>query len=436
MESLDFDVLENYSASVSPGQKFSLKFKIKNKNQDSLEGLKLQLNYPQGFELISLKPQVYESNNVWLISRLPQNSESSEYQIEGKFSNSLKFGNDDERLKDFTLQMLLTNANGDYFKVLEKAMQVKVVDQALSAYLIVNGSSGNKNVELGDDLVFSAVFKNNEDQDFNDVSLSVNIKSFPLDILDWTKLSEDSMGKISSSSDAKEIVWTAKEVPALKVFKSKQEQTMNFTLPIKSLVELKGAGLDSLSQSKIEVFGQISISEDGSLPAIKSGVVELSVNSNLNLGVKALYYYDDGTPIGVGPLPMQAGQATKLVVFWDLSNDLHELSDLSVSCVLPEYVKFADGGKASAGDVAYDEAERKITWKINKLPRTVKEAHANFSIEVTPAKQHVGQIIKLTGITTVSAKDTTTQDLLVKTKNIITSALESDKYATGDGAIK
>jgi len=207
------------------------------------------------------------------------------------------------------------------------------------------------------------------------------------------------------------------------------EETMEFARKL---------GIAKLGLATLEAQAEIIFpSKDGAEPLpVQSGKIILTLDSNINIGAKALYYFDDGTPIGEGPIPFRVGQPTKLKVFWDLSNDIHEMENISISAALPDNVKFTGDKYVNVGDISFDESTRKVTWAINRLPEAIKEAHGSFTIEVTPTAKDAGQIIKLTGNTTLSAKDTVTNNIIIKTKNIITSALEQDGHAKTDGVVK
>ena len=63
-------------------------------------------------------------------------------------------------------------------------------------------------------------------------------------------------------------------------------------------------------------------------------------------------------------------------------------------------------------------------------------SNGTYHFPTIPGHEFAGQIIKLTGNTTLTTKDTVTDDLIIKTKNIITSALEQDLHADTDGVVK
>lgn len=438
LEAPQIDLTNVFPANLTPGQKITLQTKLKNKSDRLFENIKLQYLYPEKFTFLNASPNAYEENNQWLIANLKGEEESKTISIEGSFPADLSFQNEVEREQLFVIQLLLPGKDGQYLAVSETKFSVKIIDQALNTYLIVNGSTENKAAQLGDELTISAIAKNNGVSAYQNLKMKIVITSLSAEIINWNKIKDEHFGKIQKINETKEITWDAKQISELKSLAPGKDVSINIVLPLKSLAELANFDLPSLNQSTIEISSQIVLDEknNGAIPPVKSSQVLLMLNSNINIGVKALYYYSDGTPVGIGPWPPRAGQTTKLKVFWDLSNDIHELKDLTVSTVLPQNINWVNEKNSSTGELIFDEIGRTITWKINRLPTSVKETHANFSLAFTPQTSEIGTLLKLTGNTTLVARDVSTDELITKTKSILTTALELDSFAAGNGTVQ
>jgi len=434
----DLELIPNTSPTVTLGQKITLGLKIKNKEKRDFKNIKLVINYPTNFQIQNAKPNYFQDNNKWIIPEIKAESEGDYLSFEGQFPSDMKIENDNDRNKEFVAQIFVSDVDSQFYQIGEQKFSIKIIDQALTAYLIVNGSTENKNIQLGDLLTFSTVVKNNGEEAYKDLTVKTIISYDPLDILDWEKIDDAKYGKIQKTKNSKEIIWTKTQIPELANFETKNEQMITFSLPIKTLEQFKNTNIDSIAQSKLKIISQIilpTITTEIN-PPIESSPVELTLNSDANLDVKALYYYDDGTPLGTGPLPPQVGKTTKLQIFWTLTNHLHEISDITVSTILPDNIAWVGENQAGSGDITYNDNTKTITWKINRLPKSINEAKANFAINITPTKEDKGKIMKLTGVTTLSARDVDTEELIVKTKNIITSALENDDNYDGSGLVQ
>jgi len=428
------DFINVFPANLTPGQKITLRTKLQNKSAIDFNNIKLQYYYPNKFTFLNSTPKAYEDNNEWLIAELKEQEESKTIDIEGSFPTDLSFDNDAEREQLFTLQLLLPGKDAQYVVVGEKKYSVKIIDQALNTYLIVNGSTENKTMNLGDELTISAIAKNNGTITYQNLKMKILITGSTAEIINWNKIKDEHFGKIQKLNETKEITWESKQLSDLKAFLPGKDLTINITLPLKSVSDLANIDLTSLNQSSIAISSQIIL--DAQSPAVASSSVILQLNSNVNIGTKALYYYTDGTPVGTGPWPPRAGQTTKLKVFWDLSNDIHELNNLSATTVLPQNINWINEKNVSTGEMIFNDTSRALTWKINRLPDGVKEAHANFSLAFTPQTSEIGTLLKLTGNTTLTARDVSTDELITRTKSILTTALELDTNASGDGTVK
>jgi len=433
---IDFSI--SYPASVTPGQKFNLK--IENQNNTNIEFVqtKLELTYPAGFEFLSGTPTPTDTN-VWPIEKLAPNAQGKETIVAGNFSKDLTFQTEADRDRSFKIQLLAQGANEQYFLLAEKEITIKISDQPLQSYLIINGTTDNKNVSLGKILTYSLVVKNTGSDDIKDLIAKIAIKSAPVDLVDWEKIVDNNFGQIESGLDGKLIVWTGAEIPKLERLKGKEEVTINFSVPLKSIEQLKDIDVENLNDTHIESIGEIFILRDpdgDTTTSIKSNPVNIYLNSNINLETRALYYYTDGTPLGTGPFPPKVGEKTQLHVFWDITNDLHEMQNIEVSSTLPKYVSIVGTPNVSVGQFNLNEESNTISWKINSLPKSIKAADCTFTIEFTPTDKQKGKFLQLTGNTTLTAKDAMTNDTIIKTKNILTSALEQDEFVTDEGLVK
>ena len=158
----------------------------------------------------------------------------------------------------------------------------------------------------------------------------------------------------------------------------------------------------------------------------------------MNFKEQVRYFDKDNVPVGTGPLPPKVGQTTNLRVYWNLTNDLHELNDATVTYNLPEGVSFADNARTSMGNVAYDSASNKITWNIGLLPLAVYTASAEFSIAITPTAADLNKIMVLSNGSVAAAVDGETQATITKNTKPQTSKLDDDDIAglNNDGRVQ
>jgi len=432
VESPNVTFLHNFPAMFTLGTKQNLTIKIKNEDKYDLSDAKLALVVPPSFKINTTKPSQTE-NKDWLIPVLTAGSETEAIMIEGAFPEGASAGAEDV----FKFQLYLKGQENNYYLVKEQELSAKTTDQAVTAALIINGSTENKHIEFGMPLTFSNIAKNGGEDSLENIKVRTVINSGPIDIIDWQKINDENYGKIQKTDGGKEIVWSKTQVAELAKFSPKSEITINFSLPVKTRTQLADVDVNLLAKTAITTYTEIilplSSGQEGE-SKLKSSEIKLILDTNVDLTAKALYSLE-GTVIGNGPMPPRAGQATRVVVFWDISNELHEIADVSVSAELPDNVKFVTTKNISTGDIKFDEATKKMVWSINRLPKTVASAAVSFILEFRPGSADVGKILKLTGNNILSAKDVETDNNIIKTKNILTTVLEEDELYNGQGTV-
>jgi hypothetical protein len=120
-----------------------------------------------------------------------------------------------------------------------------------------------------------------------------------------------------------------------------------------------------------------------------------------------------------------------------VQNTLHELTNLSISTVLPQGVKWTGEKRlVEAGELAADETGRKINWRLNRLPTSVASLTVSFDVEVTPAFEDIGSILPLTGENRFEAFDKETQAVILKSAPPVATDLLGDEHAAGKGVVR
>jgi len=148
------------------------------------------------------------------------------------------------------------------------------------------------------------------------------------------------------------------------------------------------------------------------------------------------YFSEDNIPVGTGPHPPKVGETSSYKVYWEIKNNLHELNNLAVSVVLPDYVEWNEKDRATLGDVSYNNSLHAVIWDIGRLPITVFAASAEFSITLTPIESDKNKIMVLLPGAKASATDAETDDEINKTSKAQTTKLDDDEIGKGDGIVE
>ncbi len=433
---IDLEVTIEQPSNVVPGEKFKTSITYTYNGLFPIEQLKLTLITPENFTVEKAEPE-FNLDQDWIIENLIPNS-TNILSFEGAFKNDLTFETEEQRVQTFSILPQIANREKQFFSQHEISNQTKVVDQALIANLIINGQSNNQNLGLGDTLQYSLVYRNKNQDSFKDLSIQLSIDSAPLDIIDWDKIRDPNFGRLEKSSTGKTLTWTGDQIANLKLLDGNDDGTINFSLPLKDFEQLSDENINDLSKVVINSKATITLlnANNQILPAIESNAITIGLNSSIDLSVKGLYYYPDGTPIGSGPLPPRIGQTTGYIIAYRLSNQLHEIKDVEITTTLPPRVSWANDYQPTVGEINYDAINKKLLWTINRLPISAQNAELIFQVNLIPSTTDGGKLMKLLNPTTLTAVDTVSGDTITQTYGIISTNLENDAFAIGKGIVE
>ena len=220
---------------------------------------------------------------------------------------------------------------------------------------------------------------------------------------------------------------------------------MGFALPADKIVEeIEAFKKNPSNEYSVKSYAQYTVGQgdDDSEPEEEnlnednhSNIIINAINSDLKLIEAIRYFNEDNIPVGTGPHPPQVGEVTTYKVYWEINNNLHELSDTIVSVILPENISWGAKERSTVGAVTYNSGLHAIVWSIGRMPVSVFAADAEFSIEVVPSEENKNKIMVLLPGSTVSATDSVTEAEIKKQSKAKTTKLEDDEIAEGDGIV-
>lgn len=418
---------------LSDNQDVEYLVRYKNETIETLADIRLKALYPEGFVFSNSQPTAEKRSeedrhldDTWLVKRLDQGAEG---QI--KIKGQLPPRGQKELIFKMTAEM--KGKNDEYFLQQEKDFSTKVLSENIIARLIINGSDKEATANLGDTLSYSLVIQNIGDEEINDLTVTAVLSPTPGNLLDWTSLQEGNKGKVSPPVGG-QIVWTKKEYSALAGLIGGAEAVLDWQIKVSQTATTASAG----GQMKIENLAEIKIGQWGGEPvdlSVKSNMVKIRFNSDVELLAAARYFNDDNLAVGSGPLPPKVGETTKYRVYWRLVNTLHELTNIKVTAILPDYVSWTNKTNFAKGNIGYNSATREISWTLNRLPVDLKEAVGDFEIAFTPTADHAEKIIILVPNIKLEATDSETGGQISKTIGSLTTDLVNDPNAQNKGLV-
>ncbi|MFA4942538.1 MAG: hypothetical protein WC564_02785 [Patescibacteria group bacterium] len=363
------------------------------------------------------------TDDTWRLSNFKANIGNQNLRIKYR----IKEKTDDQQ--KITLRLEEKAQNDKYYPFVEKEIIVDVIKSNLNLSLSLNGEKGDQNVNFNDTLNYSLSYSNKGDSLMKDVVIMAVLNS---DFLDWGSVKDKNNGQKKKGL----ITWTRNEIPELRELEAGKEGTIDFSIKV--------ADFNTSDLGKnftIKSYAQFSIGNSEELKEgsdNKSNEINSRINSDLNFTEQIRYFDEDNVPVGDGPLPPQVGQKTSLKVYWKITNNLHELNNVSVEYQLPASVYFDNRAQASVGSINYDGLSNKIIWTIGRLPLTVYNANAEFNIAVSPNNNDRNKIMVISGGTVISALDVDTQETIIKSSSVQTTRLDDDDIASmnNDGRVQ
>ncbi len=425
----------NYASTALLGEENEVDLEITGKETDYIHDFRLVFEPQDNIEFTGgqagndapdftlIRPGVWQVNNI--------TSETRVLPIRFKFTD--KISDRQEVTVDFYKSVqdaAASSTESRQIGIFSQKLKFEVMKSDLNLTLILNGSRNDQPVDFGQTLNYSIVYKNAGEADMKNVVIMAVLDS---DFLDWTTLRDANKGREKGNT----ISWSKEEIPALAVIARNAEGMIDFSIDVAGLGEP-----DFTKDYQVKSYAQFSVgagSATGTPPDNadnKSNTIVSKVNSDLKLAEQVRYFNTDNIPVGTGPQPPQAGQTTSYKVYWDLSNNLHELNDLKATMKLPDYVSWNGKERASVGSVQYAADTNEVTWNIGRLPITVYKANAEFSISITPTDDDKNKIIVLTPGSSVEATDIVTGEQISQTTKAKTTKLEDDDIAGGDGIVR
>jgi hypothetical protein len=401
-----------------------------------MEKIKIKVTPTADLQILSMNPKTEKNGPAWIVPTLKP-GEKQKLELEFATRADMEV-TDQNREQKFLIEFYQGNNNDEFFLINSREVKIILTNQELTTYLIVNGSVHDQATNLGDTLNCSLVYKNKSKKTFNNVEARITMDAVPTTLLDWSKFSDKNFGAVKTNGAAKEITWTKEQIPAFKEIKASAEGMFTFTIPLKAAKDFKDSDKPALANGGVTIQTTLNVKDaaNNALFTINGNKLTISLNSDTALNNKAVFFYDDGTPIGSGPLPPKVGQTTKYKIVWNIKNSLHDLEKIAVTTVLPANVSMTNEITKNVGNVAFNAKTREVIWTIENLAANAASANAAFFVELKPTSADAGKIVKLTDNTALAATDKKTNAQLSITNTTLTTNLDGDPYGKGTGVIQ
>ncbi len=384
------------------------------KNNLCSENLKITFEYPEGFTPINFNPQPTESNNVWSIEEISE--ETNKIEISGTLSGK---ENEIKILK----ALIEAVSEEETIKYAEESSETKISQLPLSIWQAVNGKV-NYNAECSEDLEFIINYKNNSDIGLRKAIITSEIFS---EVVDMTTLK---VYNGAYDDDKKQIIWTAAGVPELGVLEPGETGSVSFKIKVKNRLPIDDFSDKNFTIKNISKIDSPDIpTPTGANKIIASNQILVKINSRLVLSVKG-YYNDDGRIKNSGPIPPKVGETTSYTIHWQILNLANDVQNVEIKSVLPNWVAWTGEIIDQNKKLQYDERTGSVVWQAGNIPANtgivspIKEVV--FQVNIKPIITQKDTLVRLLEETIITGKDNFTEENLETKVSSLSTDLPDD----------
>jgi hypothetical protein len=376
----------------------------------ALPDLKIRFDLDRALLVKSATPE-FSSNDERAWSSAPPGEKPLLFAAAGSFSSNAA-GQIPIRAEAGTV-----GKNGNFIILAKAEALVTVLPGDLSLLILRNGSAADGTIGLGETMHVSLDYENKSPKTITDVELSLNLAGTPVangkGVINWATLNDLRGGKRNNDT----IVWTKKEIPELASLSSGNKGSVDISFRVVDNVfttEDRNYAVDLAARGTLGAIGGKKSGKTVSTPLLHT-----AIGSDARIAAAA-------TSLN-GPHPPKTNNDTTYRVLWVITNSLHEITGIKATAVLPANVRFAgyDGINVPAGELRYNDAERLVTWTLNRLPTSVKNVSVDFNLIVSPTEKDIGKTLPLLEKTTLNANDKDTGALLSANAEALTTNLDN-----------
>ncbi len=395
--SFDFDL----PSKIESGKELDFRLNYFSNVDYPLSGLRIIIDYPNGFEFIDSTPEFLEKNE-WELGLLNK-AEGGRIEISGKLTGQV--GEE----KVFRAR-IGSWQDGEFILLKEVTKGTTIIKPALYITQQINNNPRFV-ANPGDLLHYEIFFKNIGEEFLSDMFLLTTLTGSSFDFVTL----QAPEGDFTSGENS--IIWDWRRVKDLQILPPQSEGKVEFWVKLKDEWEANGA--DSNPQIKTTVF----------LSQVKE---EFTNRVNSRLVVSQTGYFNDEAFGNSGPLPPEVGRITSYTVAWQIKNYYNEVKNVKVKAVLPANVSLTGRifPEEQADNLTFDLQSREIVWNVGDLSAgqgvSTQGPSIYFQVSFLAQEDSRGKSPELIGRALISGEDQWTGEI-VQTESPATSiALPDD----------
>jgi len=322
-----------------------------------LSNLKIQADWPSGFEFIDSQPKSIEQKE-WLIPALNK-FEGKKIEVVGKMHGEF------QESKIFRARIGLIS-EGKFIVLKEAFKAAEIAKPSIFVRQEINGNPEYSPLP-GEWLHYEIFFKNTSDSSLENLLLLSTLSG---DIFDFSTFKSDTG---SLQDNQKTVVFDWQKNSSLKLLQPLEEGRVDFWIKLKE------------SSSDIQN------------PVLKNTVVigqtrqEFTTKLSSTLEFSQKGYFNDKIFENSGPLPPKVGESTTFTIVWKIKTTFSPLKDIKIKANLQKNINFT--GKISPEEevskFSFDSDFREILWTVGDLNEQESKT-LSFQISLLPERKDAG----------------------------------------------
>lgn len=416
--------------SVSSNQEISLSIKTSLNATRPAGNIAVKVEYPLGFQFVKAVPEPSFSNNIWYLGDLQPGAEHG-ITLTGRMIDVF---DGEEKTFNISAGSQLPTDKTNIEVVFNSARHTLAIKKPfIETGIFINGVSRREySVNSKNPINVEIRYANNLSTQVEDVKIEAKISGNA-----WNRSSvRATQGYYDSATNT--ITWDRISQQSLREVNSGDSDSVSFSVTPVPLYSPSGELLGSpIINIDVNVYGR-QAGGDATLSQIKSSTsATLRVSSEVGFTAKALYY--SGPFKNTGPIPPKAEEETTYTIAWTLSNSSNSISQAKIISTLPSWVDFAGTVSPAGEDVAYNSADRSVTWNIGRIPKgtgiTTAARTVYFQVTLKPSLSQVGSSPSLVNEAVLTGRDDFANVEIRASKSGLTTRLDNDPAFPPNGAL-
>ncbi|NQV11751.1 hypothetical protein HQ524_00150 [Candidatus Uhrbacteria bacterium] len=399
-----------------PGESQEYRITVEHNNEgETVNGLELRLELPQGFVINTSSVETSEENQpIWVIPAL-SSEEKFEMTVSGSFASDVQ---GEQELSS----VVGINLNNKFVEQARSSFTSTVLASDFALSLIVNGRTGDSIILPGDDIIVNVSLDNRGEESAEEITIEL----FVDEGMSRLNLAERE-GIPKGDVHGNKINWDDTDLSRLETLRGGEDASIDLAIPTNddgpTIIELR-------AEARITSIGGLEINSK-----IESTTIVIQIASDIRATSDAMYYDDTGSKVGSGSMPPQVGQETTYRVTWSVANALNDVENLVMVAPIPSDSTWGGLVSSSVGTLHYDSVAKRVRWSVGNLNAGSEQPVAIFDMKVNPSSADVGTFLDLLGPSSATAFDTVTGSQVSTSASALTSELPNDIFAENKGVV-